>query len=167
MGLGFFNPKSQLAQAFACSKETEVMKLVRGGCYFSVNEGKGRGKTWSFSSIHRVTQTNVQISWSKLCTQNVSSLSPLSVHSTCVFVLGRPFIQNWMVSLGKKLDLFDLWFKYKTIWSTQNIAWNPGNKLGRNIRAWLGADKLFKKYSVFGPLYGIKMKQIFEFSWEE
>ena len=32
------------------------MKLVRGGCYLGVNEGKGRGKKLSFSSVHRITQ---------------------------------------------------------------------------------------------------------------
>ena len=60
---------------------------MRGGCYLGVNEGYGRGKNSSFSSVHRVTQTYVQISWSKLCTQNVSSLSPLSMHCTCAYVL--------------------------------------------------------------------------------
>ena len=33
------------------------MKLVRGGAYLGVNEGTGRRKSHSFSSVHRVTQT--------------------------------------------------------------------------------------------------------------
>ena len=60
------------------------MKLCCTNCYrtfmsgqwscnihLGVNNGKGSGKKSSFSSEHRVTQTYVQIPWSKLCTQNV------------------------------------------------------------------------------------------------
>ena len=49
--------------------------------------GKSKGKSLPFSGVHRVTRTYAQIPWSKLCTWNVSSLFPSSMHFTCVLML--------------------------------------------------------------------------------
>ena len=40
----------------------KITKLVRGGCYVGVKEGKGRGKSRLSFGVHRVIRTYVQIS---------------------------------------------------------------------------------------------------------